>query len=147
MAKYVLDTNVLIHAMRSEAAARELASWQRQMAPHLYMHAVVMAELLAGARDEATLDLWRERWIAPAERVSRVVSTGAAVWIHAARLLVRLREAGHVTGSAMPRGFLNDCLLAASARADGFIIVTHNQRDFELIARVEPGLAFTAPFP
>jgi predicted nucleic acid-binding protein len=37
--KFVLDTNVFIHAIRSEEARRELADWQRRMAAHIYQQA------------------------------------------------------------------------------------------------------------
>lgn len=61
MAKFVLDTNVFIHAIRSAEARLELAAWQRTMAPHIYQHAVVVSEILVGARDEATWKRWHER--------------------------------------------------------------------------------------
>jgi hypothetical protein len=36
--------------------------------------------------------------------------------------------------------FYNDCLLAANCREHGYVIVTHNREDFELIAMVEPAV-------
>lgn len=36
MAKFVLDTNIFIHAIRSAEARKDLADWQRRMAPHIY---------------------------------------------------------------------------------------------------------------
>jgi hypothetical protein len=33
--------------------------------------------------------------------------------------------------------FVNDCLLAASCREQGFTLITKNHRDFEIIRKVE----------
>ncbi|MGH7461233.1 MAG: type II toxin-antitoxin system VapC family toxin [Longimicrobiales bacterium] len=42
-----------------------------------------------------------------------------------------------LSGALTPaRSFENDCLLTASARADGFILVTQNRRDFSPLAEV-----------
>lgn len=43
--------------------------------------------------------------------------------------------------------FYNDCLLAADAREQEYVIVTRNIADFELIALVEPGLRIVPAFP
>jgi predicted nucleic acid-binding protein len=147
LARYVVDTNVLIHAIRNEAARERLAAWQRRLAPHIHQHAVVVAELLIGAPDEAAYERWYGRWVAPAERVRRLITPSAGVWARAARIIPRLLTAGHVTRSGISQSFFNDCLLAASAREDGYVLVTHDLADFELIARVEPGFSFVPPFP
>jgi predicted nucleic acid-binding protein len=147
VAKFVLDTNVYIQAIRNATRRRELAAWQRRMGPHLYQHAVVVSELLVGARDGATWRRWHERWVAPAERVERVIVPGRGDWLRASQIVVRLTEAGELGPAGLGRTFFNDCLLAATARARGFIIVTHNLGDFERIARVEPGLRAMAPLP
>jgi predicted nucleic acid-binding protein len=44
----VLDTSVYIEAMRHEEARGRLEAWQRRRAPHIWLHVVVIAELLAG---------------------------------------------------------------------------------------------------
>lgn len=147
MAKFVLDTNVFIHAIRNGDARGELATWQRRMGPYLYQHAVVVSELLVGGRDQATVDRWHDRWVAPAERLGRVITPSYAAWTRAASIVTRLVQAGKLRAGEVVPGFFRDCLLAASARDHGFTIVTHNLRDFALIARVEPGLSFVSPFP
>ena len=48
---------------------------------------------------------------------------------------------------AFARSFLNDCLIAASARDEGFTLVTRNLRDFDLVSEVEPGFRFVEPWP
>jgi predicted nucleic acid-binding protein len=145
--KFVLDTNVYIRALRDHAARRELAAWQRRLAPFIHLHAVVATELLVGARDEAALERWRQAWVEPAERVGRIITPGAGTWERAARLVVRLVRGGHLSRGGVPPGFLNDCLIAASAREEGLTIVTHNTADFARIREADPALRFVAPFP
>jgi predicted nucleic acid-binding protein len=145
--KYVLDTNIYIDAMRSAAARADLAAFQRVRAPQLYQHAVVVAEILAGAPDEATFRRWRARWVEPSERVRRVIAPGYEAWAGAVRVIVRLFERGHIGSRSVPRGFMNDCLIAIGAREHGCTVVTHNVRDYGLIARAVPGLQYVPPFP
>jgi predicted nucleic acid-binding protein len=147
MKKFVLDTNVFIHAMRDTAVRAELATWQRAMAPHIYQHAVVVSELLVGARSEQTWRRWHARWVLPAERLRRVLVPSYTSWLRASRILARLAEQEHITPGQVKPGFYNDCLLAASSREEGAIVVTHNRADFDLIARAEPGLRTAPPFP
>ena len=147
MAKFVLDTNIFIEAIRSREARARLAEWQRAMAPHLWQHAVVVSELLVGAKDEAAWRRWHERWVLPAERVQRVIVPGYGAWLRASRIISRLVEAGWLSAGGIKPGFYNDCLLAATAREEGHAIVTHNRDDFHLIGRVEPGLRIERPFP
>jgi len=147
LAKYVLDTNVLIDAMRNETARDELVAWQRRMGPHLYMHAVVIVELLVGARSDTTFARWRGHWVAPAERLGRVITPGQSTWLRAARIVARLTGEGHLPRGPLRPSFFNDCLLAASAADHGFILVTHNLAVFRLIRGVMPNLHFEAPFP
>jgi predicted nucleic acid-binding protein len=56
-------------------------------------------------------------------------------------------EKGRVSPGAFARSFLNDCLIAASARDEGFTLVTRNLRDFDLVSEVEPGFRFVEPWP
>lgn len=147
MRKYVLDTNVYIHAIRDAGARAELAAWQRAMAPWIHQHSVVVGELLLGARDEETWQRWYERWVVPAERVERVVAPSHGTWLRASRMVARLSGRGRIQPGRMKRGFFNDCLLAASAGEEGFVVVTHNLSDFELLAEVEPGIEAVPPLP
>jgi len=67
--------------------------------------------------------------------------------MRASYLIARLIEAGRLSAGGVARSFLNDCLLAASAREHGFTIVTNDIRDFRLIATIETGLKYVAPWP
>lgn len=147
MPTFVLDTNVYIHAIRSGAIRRELADWQRSMAPRLFGHAVVAAEILLGARTMKIHRQWHEAWVAPAERVGRVVVPRYAHWLQASAVVTRLCEAGELAPGSVRPSFFNDCLMAVSCAAAGHTIVTHNIDDFARIARVHAGVRTVSPFP
>lgn len=147
MERFVIDTNVYIQAIRSAEVRAKLAAWQRTMAPHIWQHSVVASELLVGARDEETWHRWHERWIVPAERVRRIFVPTYGTWLRASQIISRLTDAGRISAGGVKPSFFNDCLLAASSREHGYVIVTHNREDFELIALVEPGVRTSAPFP
>ena len=145
--RWILDTNVYIDAIRNETARAQLAEWQRRNAPFIYQHAVVIAELLMGARDTQTWRHWHERWIAPAERIGRIITPAYSTWLNASRIIARLSEKRHIQPGSTARGFFNDCVLAASAREHAFAIITWNTADFDLIARVEPEVEHIKPLP
>jgi predicted nucleic acid-binding protein len=145
--RFVLDTNVYVQAMRDAEARSELAAWQRSMAPHIWQHAVVVSELLVGARDEEAWKRWHERWVEPAERVRRVLVPDYGAWLRASRIISRLAEIGTISAGGVKPSFHNDCLLAAGSREHGYVIVTHNRADFERIALAEPAVRMSPPFP
>lgn len=147
MEKFILDTNIFIEAIRDVSVRVKLAEWQRAMAPHLWQHAVVVSELLTGARDEATWRRWHERWVLPAERVHRVVVPGYDAWLRASRIISRLAEHGWISLGGLRPSFHNDCLIAATAKDHGLVIVTHNEADFKMIGQVESGVRTAPPFP
>ena len=147
MEKIVLDTDVFIRAIRDADSRAELAAWQRRMAPHIHLHSVVIAELLVGAGTRRTWDRWRERWVRPAERVGRIIVPGYGAWLRASRIISTLLETKRLTAGVVKPGFFNDCLLAATARELGHSIVTHNLKDFELIASVEHGVRVLPALP
>ncbi len=147
MPAFVVDTNVYVSAMRSEEWNQALARFQRRFAPFLFQHSAVAQEILVGARDEAGYREFHEDWIQPFESVGRVITPSHTVWTRAALILVRLVQAGARSRGGFTRGFLNDCLIAASARDIGFTLVTADTADFSLIRTVEPRFQFTTPWP
>jgi len=57
--------------------------------------------------------------------------------VRAAGALSQLVAAKHLSPeSGITKSFVNDWLLAASARDDGFILVAQNRRDFALLGEV-----------
>jgi predicted nucleic acid-binding protein len=147
MPELVVDTNLYIEAITTDEGNEALAAFQRRFAPFLFQHSTVAQEILTGAGDEAAYRAYHEDWVAPFEDLGRVLTPSHAAWTRAALILTRLVERRALSPGGFRRSFLNDCLLAASAREQGFVIVTRNVRDFELIRRVEPGLEFEPPWP
>ena len=147
MRRFVVDTNLYIDAIRTDDGSEALARFQRRFAPMLFQHSTVAQEILAGARTEADHRAYHRDWVAPFEDLDRVITPSGACWMRAALIMVRLVEHRVLTPGTFTRSFLNDCLIAASARELGFVLVTGNTRDFERIRRVEPRLAFVPPWP
>lgn len=145
--KYVIDTNLYVEAIRSEAGNRALAAFQRRFAPVLFQHSTVAQEILAGAGDERVYRTYYEAWIEPFEDLDRMLTPGHASWLRAALIMTRLVERGTKSPGGFSRSFLNDCLIAASAREQGFVVVSRNRKDFEQIVMVEPGFRFVVPWP
>jgi len=145
--RFVVDTNLYIDAIRTDDGNEALARFQRRFAPMLFQHATVVQEILASARDEADYRAYHQDWVAPFDDLGRVVTPSGACWARAALIIVRLVERRIVSPGGFARSFINDCLIAASARELGFVLVTRNVHDFERIARVEPGLELVLPWP
>jgi len=147
MTKYVVDTNLYVEAIRTDAGNEALAAFQRRFAPFLYQHSTVAQEVLAGAPDGGTYRAYHEAWVAPFEDLGRVVAPSHGAWMRAALIMTRLVERGRMRPGAFRRAFLNDCLIAATASEQGLVVVTRNARDFDLIREVEPRLQHASPWP
>jgi predicted nucleic acid-binding protein len=145
--KYVVDTNLYVEAITTDEGNAALAAFQRRCAPFLFQHSTIAQEILAGARDEADYREYLEDWVAPFEDLRRVITPGHSAWTRAALIVARLVERGHRSPGGFTRSFLNDCLIAASAREHGFILVTRNVSDFALIKQVERGIRYQSPWP
>ena len=147
MPKYVVDTNLYVAAITTDEGNAALVTFQRRCAPFLFQHSTIAQEILAGARDEADYREYREDWVAPFEDLGRVITPSHTTWMRAALIVARLVERGGLSPGGFSRGFLNDCLIAASARDHGFILVTRNTADFALISQVERGIRYAPPWP
>lgn len=146
MPKYVVDTSLYIRATRTDAGNDELQAFSSSHAPFLYLHSVVAGELLAGAVRPSLEERTQARFIAPFEATGRVISPSHEAWKRAGRAIAHLVRTGRLSPNGIARSFMNDCLIAASARENGFTLVTENARDYEMIATVLP-LGFTSPWP
>lgn len=145
--KYVVDTNLYVEAITSDEGNEALAAFQRRLAPFLFQHSTVAQEILAGAADEWGYRAYLEDWVEPFEKLGRVLTPGHSAWLRAALIITRLVERGRMSPGGFSRSFLNGCLIAASARDHGFVLVTRNTKDFDLIREVEPGFEHTEPWP
>ncbi len=147
MPRYVVDTNVYIHATRDEQWASELTLFLLAFRPSVYLHSVVAMELLVGAIKLEHAKRVQEAFIQPFERRKRVFTPTHATWKRAAGALVQLVREHRISPDAgIRRSLVNDCLIAASARDHGFTLVTENSRDFALLNEYLP-LQFVAPWP
>lgn len=146
MTRYVVDSNLYIEAARDRAKAEELKSFSSAFLPFLYLHAVVAQEILAGATSAA----WRrdiERLVVgPFERRGRIVLPSYRAWKRSGTVIAELVRRKAISPGGMGRSFVNDVLLATSCAEGGFVLVTRNRRDFELIARAE-AVRFQEPWP
>ncbi|TVP78231.1 MAG: type II toxin-antitoxin system VapC family toxin [Gemmatimonadales bacterium] len=138
MKRYVLDSNLYIEAVRDAGRAEELKRFVAQCLPSIYLHAAVAQELLAGAVDHRRARLIEESLIRPFERRERIITPRFGTWKRAGRIMARLVQEKRMSAGGFGRSFVNDCLLGASCREDGFALITRNTRDFKLIQHVEP---------
>lgn len=138
MRPYVIDTNLYVEVLRSDAAAAGLDAFYAAHLPHVYLHSVVAQELLAGGIDQDAQKRFYEDLIRPFEAVGRIITPTHRAWKRAGEIMAELVRAGRLSPGGFGRGFVNDCVLAASAREHGFVLVTRNTRDFERIRTVEP---------
>jgi len=146
MKQYVLDSDLYIEADRDGSAAQEMDRFLMRFLPSIHLHGVVAQELLAGALDARREKLIYESLIEPFERRGRVVAPSFAAWKRAGGIISRLVQQKRMSAGGFSRSFMNDCLLAASCREQGFTLVTKNVRDFALIRRVE-SVEVVEPWP
>ena len=146
MRRFVLDTNLYIEAARDRERAEEFAQFSSAFLPSLYLHAVVVQELLAGAVSAE----WRREvergLVGPFEKRGRIIVPSYRAWKRSGEIVAELVAKKKISPGGMSRSFMNDVVLAASCRESGLILVTRNVRDFERIATVER-LNVVEPWP
>lgn len=144
MPKVTFDTNILI--------GRKIAKFPNSYYPSV----VVVAELVAGASDEATVKSL-EAFYRNYEKADRLLVPTAEDWWLTGKIINSLqRRLKTQHGGQTPRlpaeeryRLTNDVLIARTARRAGVIIVTDNLKDFETIApfcraNVQSGDAYLA---
>lgn len=119
--RYLLDTNICIYiAKHNPPAVRERFS--RHTVDELAMSVVTLGELRFGAEKSQS----RERAlavIAQLEATMQIAPLTEAVGEHYGQIRAALQQRGEMIGN-------NDLWLAAHARAEGWILVTNNEREF-----------------
>ena len=129
LSRVVLDTNVVIRYRPDHDST-------------LYLSAVVLQELTAGAHDNAAvqqLGLLRQRY----DAAGRLLVPSGEDWWHAGKILnslyrgLKSRRKGRTP--AIPKEeqqrILRDVLIARTAKRAGVAVVTENVADFEKIQR------------
>jgi len=136
-ARIVYDTSFYIEFLRSKSFALSIRSRYEADIPVTVFSSVVEQELLAGATDQlkvaAVEGLYR-----PFERVRRIVTPSHSIWQQAGRVLGTMRRTRGDLVDRLGGSFVNDLLIALSARSVGATVVTLNADDFRMIAKYVP---------
>ena len=126
-ARYLLDTNICIYiAKHNPPEVRE--RFARHAARELAMSVVTLGELRFGAEKSQS----RERALASIQTLTSLITVAPlpeAAGEHYGQIRAALQASGQIIGN-------NDLWLAAHARAEGWILVTNNEREFVRV----PGL-------
>jgi len=118
---YLLDTNVCIHLL-NEADPGIQQQFQRLGPGKIALCSIVKAELLFGAQRSARVDANLQRlrfFFSPLQSLSFDDDCAE----HYALIRADLAASGRPIGP-------NDLIIAAIARANGAVLVTHNQDEF-----------------
>ena len=138
MSRYLLDTNIISNATKP-APSESLLTWMaEQIDENLFIASFTVAEIRRGilekpsGRKRDTLEAW---FVGPegpsalfAGRVLPFDEKGAHAW---ARLMAEGKSIGR------PRNAL-DTIIAATAEANGCIVVTDNVKDFAGVETINP---------
>ncbi|WP_376691623.1 PIN domain-containing protein [Wenzhouxiangella sp. EGI_FJ10409] len=124
MAKYLLDTNILIAAVKGRRPVRDRL--ETIDASNILISPIVLGELLTGVEKSQHRASNRERLLGVLEGL-RPVTMSADVAIHYGEVRAALESRG------MPIG-ANDLWIAAHALALGAVLVTDNEREFRRVS-------------
>jgi predicted nucleic acid-binding protein len=125
----LLDSSIYVSALRS--AERALALERLAAGTILWLSAVVLQELHAGAHDRHRQVI--EEWERDFEQAGRILMPNLSDWIYAGKVLRRLSD--KYDYEKIGRGRLtNDTLIAMSAARTGIRVITANEKDFRKLA-------------
>lgn len=126
-ARYLLDTNICIYIAKHNPPAVR-ARFERHTAQELAMSVITLGELRHGAEKSQA----RAKALATLSRLEasiQVAHLTEATGQHYGQIRAELERGGLPIGN-------NDLWIAAHARAEGWILVTNNEREFQRV----PGL-------
>ena len=122
--RYLLDTNICIYIAKGHPlAVRD--RFDRHTLHDLAMSTITLGELRFGAEKSQA----RERAMATIEQLAEMIQVcplPVAAGEHYGDIRATLQKQGQPIGN-------NDLWLAAHARAEGWILVTNNTREFERV--------------
>jgi tRNA(fMet)-specific endonuclease VapC len=132
-ARYLLDTNIVIAALKGHEAIRDRL--ERIPMDSLLVSSIVLGELEFGAEKSAYAERNRQR-LAELVRRLPLIGVDASAAVHFGRLRADLERQGTPIGA-------NDLCIAAQAVCAEATLVTDNEREFRRVAglRVENWLA------
>lgn len=143
---YAIDTNLYISASRDPRVRSELKRFTVRMGTRLYLSAVVVMELRAGAKAERQRDGVEVLYAEFMER-DRVIVPSSDAYLQAGRVLADLVAYERVVLATAPKSLTNDVLIATSCREADVHLVTANHSDFAAIARHLHRFHNAAPWP
>ncbi len=119
--RYLLDTNICIYIAKHNPTIVR-ARFARHAASELAMSVITLGELRFGAEKSQS----RERALAvinQLETMIHIAPISESVGEHYGQIRATLQRSGQIIGN-------NDLWIAAHARAEGWILVTNNEREF-----------------
>ena len=126
--KYLLDTNICIYiAKHNPPAVKERFS--QHTAAELAMSVVTLGELRFGAEKSQSRDRALEV-INKLTSTMQIAPINHIVGEHYGQIRADLQQKGLIIGN-------NDLWLAAHARAEGWILVTNNEREFVRVQQLQ----------
>lgn len=130
--KVIYDTSIYIEVLRSKHFAAAFRSGYEANLSRTFFNSVVSQELLAGATDSLKRAAV-EGFYRPFERSRRIVTPSHSVWKDAGRILGAIRRQRKDLMDRLTGSFVNDLLIATSAKSVGAKVITLNVDDFTLI--------------
>ena len=144
--KYVLDTQLFIHAFRERRANNALQDFHRVFAPFEYLSVIVAQELRAGIQRPQDRKALEKNVLRVFARANRTITPTADAWHRSGDLLAQIGRTEGLELARVSKAFANDVLLALSCREAGCVLVTDNERDFSRIRRFTQ-FEFMKPWP
>ncbi|MGI8508322.1 MAG: type II toxin-antitoxin system VapC family toxin [Gemmatimonadaceae bacterium] len=141
-----MDSNIYIRAFREAAFGVELQDFHRLNLSRLVVSAVVASELLVGAQKPDRERAVVRTLVEPFRVRRRLITPSWSTWALAATVDRAIRRQPANRTRLAQRSFMQDILIAASAREIGATIITENTADFTLIGR-HIDIAFVLPWP
>jgi len=133
--KFVVDTQLFIHAFRGAAAKDALKQFHERFAPFEYLSVVVAQELLAGTARPADRAALEKNVLTSFARRGRIITPSLNAWYRSGDVLAAIAKKDGLEAGRVSKAFANDILLALSCRESGCILITENERDFARITR------------
>jgi predicted nucleic acid-binding protein len=124
--KFILDTSIYIPFINQGIAHPIIES--HQVRPLIYMSAVVLEELYAGALDIHSVKLL-DKMYDTFSRMSRLITPDAVDWQKTGTVVAQLGNKYGYESLYLSR-LTNDVLIAATARKIGAVVATYNKKDF-----------------
>ncbi len=143
---FALDTDIYLDSFRDPVAAAALLRFLERALPFTFLSAVVMQELVAGARTPARVRELERSVFRPFVRRRRLFAPMTTAFVRSGRLLAALAAREGWAAVHDNPSLLNDALLAASCHEAGITLVT-NDSDFDRFAPFMKGWRHARPWP